>query len=63
MESIRAGKRLKPVVVKEKAGRSQDSKDSLMEQLMASLLTRRTNMGMLGYDQVSDNTSWENEEK
>ena len=63
MESIRAGKRLKPVVVKEKAGRSQDSKDSLMEQLMASLLTRRTNMGILGYDQVSDNTSWENEEE
>ena len=63
LESIRAGKRLKPVVVKEE-GRSPDSGNSLMQQLMVSLQTRRTNMGLLGgVDQTSENTPWETEEE
>ena len=61
MIDIRAGKRLRPVVVREGAVRSRDGGNSMMEQLMGRLRARRE---LMGVEQISSrDTEQEQEEE
>ena len=60
MIDIRAGKRLRPVVVREEAVRSRDGGNSMMEQLMGRLRARRE---LMGVEQISSRDTEQEQEQ